>query len=166
MSHEHTPDTPHPLFTGSPSPPLIDVLYYLGAFALFLTVPCGIAATFLSNHTQEDLVLVVGIAAGALGLLCWGLCAVLLYQHPDWPWPWPLLGDTVVTRREHAFVVAWMGFVGAAGFGALAVLIATLGLSSLNDPAFTISAVIFIVISGAPAWIVWRRVRRRILAPR
>jgi hypothetical protein len=71
-----------------------------------------------------------------------------------------------MTRREQAFVVAWIGFVGAAGYGAVAALIATQGLSSVNGPAFYTGALIVVVIIGAPVWVVSRRMRRRIQAAR
>jgi hypothetical protein len=166
MSYEHTPDTLQPFSAGGLSARLIDVLYYLGAALLTLMVPGLIASSLISNRVQQDLVLVLAIMAGAVGLLCWGLCALLLYHHSEWLWPWPTFANPPITRREQAFVLAWMGFVGAAGFGALALLISTLGVLGLPELVWTVGAPIFIVITGAPAWIVWWRMRRRTQAAR
>jgi uncharacterized membrane protein YeaQ/YmgE (transglycosylase-associated protein family) len=138
----------------------MDVLFYLGGFLLLLPAPGVIASTFIANADEAGLALVLGIVGAALGTLCLGLWAAVFYHHPEWPWPLPL-GKSGMTRREHAFLLAWICFVGAAGFGALTVLFATHGLSVVNSPAFTIGAVIVIVIIGAPAWVVSRRMRRR-----
>ena len=166
MSQQRMSDTPHALSTGGPPPPILAALYYLGAFALLLTVPCVIASLFLANADQAKIALTIGIAGLVVGPLCWGLIAVLLYRHAEWSWPLSFVKNSgienlAITRHEHAFLVAWACFVIAAGFGALAVLIAIQGLSGLKDPNILIGPAIVFWTIGVPVWIISRRMRRR-----
>ncbi len=134
MAREHTPDTRHPFSTGGPASTIIDVLYYLGAIAVFFMALGVIAASFVSDPPSARLVLGLGIMAGSAGLLCWGVDAVLLYHHPEWPWPWPVAVDTAIPRREQARVVAGLCFVGALGLALFAPFAFTLPVVPPVEP--------------------------------
>jgi len=134
MSREHTPDTEYPFSTGGPAPTLIDLLYYLGALAVLSMALGVIASSFVTDPTQADLVLGLGIVAGSVGLLCWGVDAVLLYHHPEWPWPWPVVADTAIPRREQACVVAALCFLGAVGLALFAPFAFTLPFVPPAEP--------------------------------
>lgn len=162
MSDEHTPDRPLLLATGGPSPRIIDTIEYLGAISLFLATICVFVAYVTSDSTLERLVLVLGTVVGALGFLCWSLNHLLRYRRPQRFSTTSAVANSASIRRGQTFIAAWTCFVGAAAFGALAVLIATQGFSGLTASILPIGALIVFVLLGAPVWIVSRRLRRQI----
>jgi hypothetical protein len=74
MSREETPASWH-LAT------IADVLFMLGAIAFLAVLPCLTAAYLIPDRAGA--VQILGIVAGAVGLLCWSLCAVLRLRHSE-----------------------------------------------------------------------------------
>jgi hypothetical protein len=60
---------------------IADVLFLLGAIAFLAVLPFLTAAYLIPNRAGAAQTL--GIVAGAVGLLCWSLCAVLRLRHSE-----------------------------------------------------------------------------------
>jgi hypothetical protein len=62
---------------------IADVLFLLGAIALLAVLPCLTAAYLIPDRARAGAVQALGIVAGAVGLVCWSLCAVLRLRQSE-----------------------------------------------------------------------------------
>jgi hypothetical protein len=62
---------------------IADVLFMLGAIAFPAVLPCLTAAYLIPDRARAEAIQTLGIVAGAVGLVCWSLCAVLRLRHSE-----------------------------------------------------------------------------------
>jgi hypothetical protein len=59
------------------------VLFGFGILAFLAVLVCLTAAYLIPDRTRAGAVQTLGIVAGAVGLVCWSLCAVLRFRHSE-----------------------------------------------------------------------------------
>jgi hypothetical protein len=104
----------------------------------------------------------IGIVAMAFGAACFGVCGIALYQHPEWELPVRQHQDRYeYTRHEHAFLIAWLGFVAAIGFAGFAPLVFTRVYYTMPPALFGAGAAAVGAVAIAPMLVVIVRARKR-----